>query len=479
MRAVPGSRALLLVLLLAAAVLHGWRLGEGSLALWDESLTAERSREFRVTGDWLTPHVGLEPDFQKPPLYYWLTALNFFLFGETELSVRLWSVLFGLACLVLAYRTARDATGSRSAGLWAALLLVTTPLWTNRVRQGLLDSGLILGMLGAIHALTWGRPGPGRACAAGLFLSLGAMVKNPLVAGVLIVPWLYHHTRGTADSAFRRDLFGALGVFVCVGLPWYGLQILRWGTAYTHKFLYVNLYYRATQTLDPLSGGPTFYLRHGWARAPVVMMLFGALLGWAFATERPTLRRVAPWALAVLWLLVFFTLMPTKRDVYLLPVLAFAAIAAGGLLDAALQRVRSAMRRRLASGALAAGVCLFLLSRLETLDGCPSLKQVGLYLRSHAVGEDVIIGTRHMAGAVMFYGGRPVRHALVQPLDEAVRDLRLPEQASLFVVARIGEARRLDWAQVARAAGRRPPGTVFKTSEHVVKCFPPAPQPAD
>ncbi|MFH0909004.1 MAG: hypothetical protein V1929_09600 [bacterium] len=78
----------MLLLVLISFVIYFWRLGEGSLRPWDESLTAERSREVLLVDDWFTPHFQLQPDYQKPPLYYWLTVLNFKLFGVNEFSVR-------------------------------------------------------------------------------------------------------------------------------------------------------------------------------------------------------------------------------------------------------------------------------------------------------------------------------------------------------------------------------------------------------
>ena len=67
------------MVLLAVAVgrIYFWKLGAGSLEFWDEALTAERSREVLVTGDWLTPQSNLIRNFSKPPVYYWLTALTF------------------------------------------------------------------------------------------------------------------------------------------------------------------------------------------------------------------------------------------------------------------------------------------------------------------------------------------------------------------------------------------------------------------
>ena len=40
----------------------------------DEAFYAESAREMVESGDWLTPHFNYEPRFQKPVLYYWLTA---------------------------------------------------------------------------------------------------------------------------------------------------------------------------------------------------------------------------------------------------------------------------------------------------------------------------------------------------------------------------------------------------------------------
>jgi 4-amino-4-deoxy-L-arabinose transferase-like glycosyltransferase len=54
-------------------------LGLGSPALYEphESLSAEVAREMVVRGDWLTPHLNGTRYLDKPPLFYWLTAIAY------------------------------------------------------------------------------------------------------------------------------------------------------------------------------------------------------------------------------------------------------------------------------------------------------------------------------------------------------------------------------------------------------------------
>jgi predicted membrane-bound mannosyltransferase len=72
---------------LAAFVCLG-DLGRRSLYDWDEATYAEVSREMVRYGDWLTPHFGYQPFFDKPPLFMWCTALLFRFFGINEFWAR-------------------------------------------------------------------------------------------------------------------------------------------------------------------------------------------------------------------------------------------------------------------------------------------------------------------------------------------------------------------------------------------------------
>jgi 4-amino-4-deoxy-L-arabinose transferase-like glycosyltransferase len=53
------------------------------------------------SGNWLFPHRGIELYPDKPPVYFWLLALSYFLIGSWRWSFLLPSLLSGMAVLWL------------------------------------------------------------------------------------------------------------------------------------------------------------------------------------------------------------------------------------------------------------------------------------------------------------------------------------------------------------------------------------------
>src|SRR5262252_4394370 len=99
--------------------------GLGTRAPWpaDEPRFALIAREMVHTGDWLFPRIGgdLYPD--KPPVYFWLLSVGYFLTGSLRASFLI--PAFAGACTVawLVYDMGRRMAG-RASGLAAALTLV-------------------------------------------------------------------------------------------------------------------------------------------------------------------------------------------------------------------------------------------------------------------------------------------------------------------------------------------------------------------
>src|SRR5215203_3664899 len=65
----------------------------------DEPRYAQVAREMFERGDWITPTLGGFHWFEKPALLYWLEISAYNLFGISEFSARLGSVLFGLGTI--------------------------------------------------------------------------------------------------------------------------------------------------------------------------------------------------------------------------------------------------------------------------------------------------------------------------------------------------------------------------------------------
>src|SRR3972149_5023847 len=89
-------------------------LGFGEIQEWDEALYAVRAKAIVQLGDWPTKDltgwldqtaysVGGLYSAAHPPLYIWLTAITYRLFGITEFTTRLWAAVFGSGIVVIMY----------------------------------------------------------------------------------------------------------------------------------------------------------------------------------------------------------------------------------------------------------------------------------------------------------------------------------------------------------------------------------------
>jgi 4-amino-4-deoxy-L-arabinose transferase-like glycosyltransferase len=125
----PGSErapALHLAILIGLCLLLFFSL-LGQRPLWDidEGMHAATSKDMVLSGDWVTPTLDGEPFFDKPPLFNWLVALSFLVFGFTELAARLPAALAGTACVLATY-----ALGSRmfdrTVGLLGGVILASS-----------------------------------------------------------------------------------------------------------------------------------------------------------------------------------------------------------------------------------------------------------------------------------------------------------------------------------------------------------------
>src|SRR6185503_10080140 len=91
------------------------------------------SRDMILRGDYVIPWFNGEMRLKKPPLFYWLQAGSFRVFGESEFAARLPSALGCLLLVALAVAFAwRAAPGTpatrRRTALRAGAILVTMPL---------------------------------------------------------------------------------------------------------------------------------------------------------------------------------------------------------------------------------------------------------------------------------------------------------------------------------------------------------------
>jgi 4-amino-4-deoxy-L-arabinose transferase-like glycosyltransferase len=304
-----------------------------------EARYALAAREMLNGGPWLVAHVFGELYADKPPLYFWATALLGRLDGHRigEATARLPAAVAGIAGLLLVARLGTELFGAR-AGLLAGCVLATANLFFWYARQGhpdqFLTAFVTLACLGLWRVAGGG--GPGWTAVAYAAMALGVLSKGllglvlPLLAGIA-----YAAPTGPVRAIHRRlSLLPGLAVFLAVTLAWYGPAVARYGTGYLYETLVHQQMVRYAHTWA--HRGPWYYYFGEFPSGffPWVIFLPGALvLGWrARRTEPPALFPLA-WFVTGF---VFFSLSSGKRGAYLLPLYPAAALLVGWLWDRAL-----------------------------------------------------------------------------------------------------------------------------------------------
>ncbi len=115
-----------------------------SLVAHDEGLYARRSRLIEETNNWFS--FPFENAHHKTIGSYWLIALSIRLFGNSELSLRLPSILSSFLCLIIFYLIALKVSNKKSA-LISLFSLSSMPLWIQYSRYASPDIPFVLFIL--------------------------------------------------------------------------------------------------------------------------------------------------------------------------------------------------------------------------------------------------------------------------------------------------------------------------------------------
>ena len=323
--------------LLTAAVAFVLLYKLGSVALFepDEGRNAEKAREILLLNDWITPHENFYPVLDKPIFFYWLIALFYQLFGVSEWTARLPSLLSAFGCVFLIYRFSRAYWG-RWVALWSALILVTSVEFFILARTVIFDMPLTFCETVALLAFYEAEQSENRrrraALCLAMYLALGAgtLIKG-LVALVIpgIVFFLFILLRRRWQILRRIYLIPGAGVFLAVVLPWY-LQAEARNPGYLNYYLWAEHFGRYTTASFDRSE-PWYYF--------IGVALVG-FFPWTL---------VLPWIIKNLWRrswddktvylvlwvsvpLLFFSASHSKLPHYILPIFAALSILAGATL---------------------------------------------------------------------------------------------------------------------------------------------------
>lgn len=335
-RSLSAALILATVMCLAGIFQHG---------LWtpDEPREAEIGREMLVSGWSSQPTLSDEPFLEKPPLFPWVMAAGYRVFGVSPGVSRLPAALFSIGSILVAFALGRRA-GGRWSGLLSAAVLATCAGFATVSHSAVNDTALIffvsaghLAFLAARDAHAQARPSRSLlvagACAGLAFLTKGfigpvLLCGPPILASIVAREWAF------VRFALPRAALWSASFVAALGLPWVFSLASTAGWSAVRVCLVDNTLGRSVSGIAPEFGhahGPLYYLQTIPVEIlPWTLVIPALVTGTTLGPWRGWRAGRARW-LAVLFLagLVLLSVPATKRELYALPLFPAASAVIG------------------------------------------------------------------------------------------------------------------------------------------------------
>jgi len=321
------------VLILIACCLFLYFIGSTSINLTDpdEVFYSETAKEMLAGNSVLTPLIFGKPQFEKPPLFYWLLMASFKVFGINTFAARLVPALFGMIGVLGTYFFMRKVF-SASVSFYAALFLSAAFLYFGLSKTVITDIVFSVFVALTLYAFyLWYRFKEGIYIILFMvLLSLSMLTKGPLSIALSLAPIALFLILAKDTRTLRAFLLnGYWLIFLAAGCSWFIYASLKYGREFTWEFFVRDNWHRIIYAEHPHSDRWYFYpavIVGGMAPWTAYLLL----LGKGFRRYRNEYLFFISWASSVFLILTF---AHSKLASYILPLFPAVCCALAISLD--------------------------------------------------------------------------------------------------------------------------------------------------
>lgn len=355
-----------LLILLAGLLYFSW-LGAFSLYDADEAFYGVFVKEMLRSGDWLTLRFNQQVNFDKPPLYFWLSGLSSLIFGFNEFSLRFTGAAAGLLTVIATYFLGKKFYNQK-VGFFSSIILATAIQFIVQSRMAAMDTLLTLFLTLTFLFFYLGYQSSKKSFywLAYLFSALAILTKGPigfiLPAFCIFVFLLF---KRDLKRIFEMQIIPGILILLAIAAPWYLAEWYLHGKTFldfTLGFLFLSRF----QGVVSGHPGPWYYyfitLILGFALWSHFLP-YGIWRTFRNGKNTPELFMLS----IILPVFMVFSLAKTKLPNYMLPIFPFLAIIVAKLWDDLLsfdQRPRTNDQRPLRSGMVISQTILILVVML-------------------------------------------------------------------------------------------------------------------
>ena len=220
-------------------------MGNGLVPLThpDEVFYAQTVKEMLEHQNWLTPILFDRPQFEKPILFYWLTALLAKCFGLTAFTARFWPAFFGVVGMFITYWFSWLLFNNKRVSFLAGVIQGTSFIYIALSRAVLTD--MVFSMWVALALLCFysayrndTKRVPGHVLFF-FFTGLAVLTKGLLgftfTAGTVV---LFLGLQKKLNYLKTSSIFWGLLVFILVAIPWHLFMVSQYGDAFLQEYFH-------------------------------------------------------------------------------------------------------------------------------------------------------------------------------------------------------------------------------------------------
>lgn len=327
----PEGHALFLAAL-SAVVLFA-NLHQGDLSGYDDAVYAHEAREVLRSGDWVTLKLNGYADFDKPPLFVWLVAVSFKLFGVSDFAAKIPAALFGLATILLVYVLAKRLFVDRWIPVLSMLVLMTTQYFLKYSMHAMTEVPFTFFFCLAIYFSLKGMTRPNFFLLCGVAVGLATLTRSPMGLFPLGIIGLHLIFTKRIELLFSRHWAGCLLLSFSLPMLWYAREYWLYGSEFLAQH-FANLVNHAASSQQKSYGQqiiwlleyPILLFKHYWPWLPLMVVGLEAALKRAISEKDAAAALLGLWVLCVV---IPFSLAESKVLRYILPAFpAFSLLAA-------------------------------------------------------------------------------------------------------------------------------------------------------
>jgi 4-amino-4-deoxy-L-arabinose transferase-like glycosyltransferase len=308
----------IIFLLYSTLLIFLGRQADVGLLNFDDSFYAQKAKELLTGGSlWLNTFHG-QPDFDKPPLPLWLTALSFKAFGVSGYSAVLVTGLLGTGAVYLTYRLSEKLFKDPWAAFLSGIVLIFPGYFLDYSRRGMTDITLAFFVTLALYCFLRGKENSRWYLVFGLSTAGAILTKSvlglfPLLIAVSVL-LLTRQWKTIINPHFVAGVVMALGL----GSTWYIINWFEYGDGFVRQHFGWVLWERFAHG-DPAvpNTGPFYFLGYlkgffgnYWPWLPVAVVGF-----WQFG-KKGLEESSDRYLLVVLWVGIVLVVLSVSNAQY-------------------------------------------------------------------------------------------------------------------------------------------------------------------